>query len=78
MGYTPSQRHGKCDLEESTWDSDIADGQEVTEGKVHADAEHQQDDADFCELRRQPGVGDKARSKRSNCYARQKIAEERR
>jgi hypothetical protein len=63
-------------LEKSARDGDVADGHEITERKVHADTEHQQDDPDLCELRRELCVGHEAGRKWSNHDAGQKIADE--
>src|SRR5947207_1537571 len=45
---------------------------------MQADAEHQQDDADLGELRRQHLVGDKTRGERADHHAGEQIADERR
>jgi hypothetical protein len=46
--------------------------------ELQADAEHQQDDADFCQLLGQRCVGDKARRVRPDERAGQQIADDRR
>ena len=46
--------------------------------EMHADAEHQQDDADFRELRCDAAVGDKARRMRADGDAREQVTDERR
>jgi hypothetical protein len=45
---------------------------------MHADAEHQQHDAEFGELSGEPGIGDKAGGERPDRDAGEKIADDRR
>ena len=49
-------------LRQSAGDRDVAHGEQVGERKMEPDAEHQEDDADIGELRRQPLIGDECRA----------------
>ena len=57
--------------------SDAAYGQEVVEGKVQTDAEHQEHHADLSELVREIDIGDEARRGGTNDDARDQIAHQR-
>jgi hypothetical protein len=57
---------------------DAADGQEVLQGEVQPNAEHEQDDADFGELWRKRLISDKAGRERSDHDTSHKIADKRR
>ena len=50
--------------------------QQVLDGEVQADAEHQQDHADFGELRGEAGVADEARREGPDGDAGQQIADD--
>ena len=56
----PAEQGGEGDLHDRAGHGDAAHRQQVLQRKMQADAEHQQDDADFGELRRQALVGDEA------------------
>ncbi len=65
----PAERPGKAgahqrrdgDLADRAGDRDLRDREQVLQGEVQADAEHQQDDADLGEFGGQGGVGGEAR-----------------
>jgi hypothetical protein len=51
--------------------------EEVIQGKMEPDAEHQQDDANLREFSRQCGIGDKTRGERTDQHAGEKVADDR-
>lgn len=82
----PAHRQCKQEAEEGRHD-DLADrsgngdgphGEEILQRKMQADAEHQQDDADFRELVRQLLVGDETGRERADDDAGKKVAGDRR
>ena len=78
----PGERHAERDsnqrLDQSARDGDGADRQEIIQRKVQADAEHQEDDADFRQLIGDVLVGDKARGERTDGDPGEEIADQRR
>ncbi len=82
----PAQRPGQAHPEQRR-DGDLHDGaghgnaphrQQVLDGEMHADAEHQQDDADLRQLRRQRLIGDEPRRMRADGDSGQEVADQRR
>jgi len=67
-----------CDLRQSARQRDGAYCKEVADREMQADAEHQQDDADFGELAREIGVSDKSRCERTQRHPGEEITDERR
>ncbi len=83
---TPAPQLGESERDQGR-DRDLADrarnddaplAEQVADRDVHTNAEHQQDDADFGELRRQAHIGDVAWRERSDDDAGGEIAEQRR
>jgi len=78
----PGQRHseqgGDGHLHERAGDRDGPHREEVVQGEMQADAEHQQDHADLGEFCRHRGVGDKARRVRTDQHAGEEVADDRR
>ena len=61
---------GDRDLHDGAGNGDGADREQVIQGEMQADAEHQQDDADLGEFSRQRRIGDKARGEGTDQHAR--------
>jgi hypothetical protein len=57
---------------------DAPDRQQILQREVQTDAEHEQNDADLRQLRRQALVGHVARRERAHRHAGQKVADQRR
>ena len=78
----PAERHAERrrdgDLRRGAGDGDGADRKQVLEREMQADAEHQQDDADFGELVGNALIGDEARRERADGDAGEQIADQRR
>ena len=72
---TPSERRDEA-LADRAGDGDVADGEQVVEVEVQADAEHQQDDADLGELLGERGVADEAGGVRADRDAGEQIADD--
>jgi hypothetical protein len=64
-----------CD---GAWHGDAADGQQVVDREVQANAEHEEDDADFGQLRSEARIGDESRRERSDRHSGEEVAEDRR
>ena len=77
---SPESRDGRAEcggdrhLPDCSGQGDPPHGQELTGGEVDADAEHQQDDADFGQLWGKVGVGDEAWREWPHGYACQQVA----
>jgi hypothetical protein len=56
-----AERRGATDLHERAGDGDSADREQVLEREMQADAEHQEDNADFAQLLRQRLIGNETR-----------------
>jgi hypothetical protein len=78
----PAHRHaehgGDAHLDHGAGYGNALDGKQVTDGKMQADAEHQQHDADFGKLRGDPHVGDEAGGRRPDQDAGDQVADQRR
>jgi hypothetical protein len=72
-----AEPRGDGDLHDGAGHGDAPYGEQIGDGEVQPDAEHEEDDADLGELRRQPGVGDVAGGERAHGDARQQVADER-
>ena len=72
-----AEHRGDGTLRDGAGNGDAADGQQFFDMKLQADAEHQQDDADFGELFGDFGVGDKSRRVRTDERAGEEIADDR-
>jgi hypothetical protein len=66
------------DLRKRTGQSDTAHRDKIPDGKMSADSEHEQDDADLCQLRSKVRIGDEPRRERTDHNARQEISSQRR
>ena len=66
------------DLRDRPRDRDGADREQIAHREVHPDAEHQEDDADLRELRRELRVGDEPGRERADHDPREEVADERR
>ena len=81
----PAPGHGECeahaggdgDLTDRAWHGDPPHRQQIRRREVQADAEHQQDDAHFGELRRPCGIGDEARREWADRNTRDEVADKR-
>ena len=73
----PAHRGGDGHLYDRPRHGDIPHGDEVAHRKMQADAEHQQDHADFGELRRQGLIADEAGGVRADQHAGEQIADDR-
>jgi hypothetical protein len=60
LAQAPAEQRREADLDDGAGHGDAAHRQQVLQRKMQADAEHQQDDADLGQLRRQALVGDEA------------------
>ena len=78
VGETRPERGHDGDLPDGARHGDGPHGQQVGEGEVQPDAEHEQDDADLGELRRELLVGHVARREGADHHARDEVADERR
>ena len=77
-GREPHAEHGGAgDLGDGARDGDLADGKQILEREMQANAEHQEDDADLGELAGEILVGDIARRERADDDAGQQIADQR-
>ena len=72
------ERGGDRALRDRARDGDAPDGEQLVEVELQADAEHQQDDADFGELLGHVLIGDEARRVRADEEAGEQIADDRR
>ena len=77
-GQAQAEQRRENDLRDRAGDGDRPHRQQVLQREMHADAEHQEDDADLRQFRRQRLIGDEARRVRSNGHAGQQIAHQRR
>ena len=66
------------DLRQRARDGDGADGEQVVQGEVQADAEHQQDDADLGEFRGELCIAHEAGGERADDHARDQVSNQRR
>ena len=73
----PSSRRERH-LDDGAGHGDRPHRQQILQRKMQADAEHQQDDADLGQFRRQALVGDEARRVRPDQHAGEEIADQRR
>src|SRR5215207_10631917 len=78
LGQAETKECHKGNLPDSTRYSDGADSQEVLQGNMQSDAEHEQDHANFGELRRQGLISHKARRGGPDQDTCQEIADKRR
>jgi hypothetical protein len=60
--------------DERARDGDVSDAKEIGERKVEADAEHQEDDPEFCQLLDRFKVADETRGERTNENAGQQVS----
>ena len=73
-----SERGGEGDLTSSARHGDAADREKILQGKVQADAKHQQDDANLGEVAGQRRIGDESRRERADQHAGEEVARQRR
>jgi hypothetical protein len=78
MGDRHTEHRGDRALDDRTRHGDAANGEQLLEMKLEANAEHQEDDADLGELLRHRGVGDETRRVRTDEDAGEQIADDRR
>ena len=76
-GEPKAHHRGHRDLDDGARYRDGFDGQQVLQREVQAHAEHQKDDAEFREFRRQRLVGDVTRRERTHGDAGEQIANQR-
>ena len=73
---TAPQQRGDDDLPDRAGKGDAPHGKQVADGKMDADAEHEQDDADLGELLRESGIDDDTWREGSDDDAREQVADE--
>ncbi len=71
-----AQNGGHDALRDGSWNCDASNGEQFFDMELEADAEHQQDDADFCELFGNLRIGDKSRRVRTDQCARKQIPDD--
>ncbi len=74
-GDADAERRGDGHLHHRARRGDVADGKEILEREMQADAEHQQNDADLGELIGKRDIGDEARRRRPDQHAGEQIAD---
>ena len=77
-GDADAEQRRDSDLDDGAGQRDAANGQQIFQGKMQTDAEHQQHDADFGELARQFDVGNKAGRGGTDDDAGDQVADQRR
>ena len=76
-GEAHAQHRGAGDLHDGAGNGDGADREEILQGEMKADAEHQQNDADFRQLVGEPLVRHVAGREGADEHAGEQIADER-
>ena len=75
-GDAGAERCRHRDLPDCPRQGDTADGEQIPGGEVHANAEHQQDDANLGKLRSEVGIGDEAGRERSDRDASKQVPDD--